>query len=130
LELQAQAAALEANLGDLLRKQRDLQKEINDLTNKAQSTKQKIIEKEEYINQLIDDYKAAMREGNTHEIVHLAHKIDQELQVLSKLKDQYAVQTNQLHKSHEDLVVTNQKLHKLGDTYQKMIELELAQVGI
>ena len=130
LELEAQAAAAEANRAELLREQRDLQQEINDLEKKVPETKQKQAEQQEYINELTSDLREAIQEGNSLEAAHLSYKIGKEALVSQKLEEQYATQTEQLSKAWEDLEVTNEKLNSLGETYQKMIELELAQVGI
>src|SRR5690625_2479756 len=130
LELEAQASALEANRGELLREQRDLQQEINDLSEKIPETKQKQAEQQEYINELQADFRKAIEQSNTLEVIYLANKIAKESQVSQKLLEQKATLDEQLSTAWEDLEITNQKLDSLGETYQRMIELELAQVGI
>src|SRR5690625_2360458 len=130
LELEAQAAALEANRGELLREQRDLQQEINELNEKIPDTKEKIIEQEEYVNELVADYRKAIEDNNTFEVIRLSNKMVKEAEIAQELRNQLETQTNQLLTNHDDLEVTNQKLDSLGETYQRMIELELAQVGI
>ena len=130
LELEAQAAAAEANRAELLKEQRDLQQEINELNEKIPETKQKIIDQEIYIGELVEDFRKASEEGNLIEQIYLGNKITSEAEILQQLRDQLKSQTDKLLKNHDDLEVTNEKLGKLGETYQKMIELELAQVGI
>lgn len=130
LELEAQATALESNVGKLLKEQRDLQKEINDLNEKIPETKEKIIAQEEHIGELTEEWRKAVEEGNTLDVIYLSNKIQKETEISSQLKDQLDTQYDKLLTAHDDLEITNQKLNELENTYQKMIEIELAQVGI
>src|SRR5690606_6038397 len=72
----------------------------------------------------------AREEGNIVEEAFLLNKIAKENQTLQTYKDQLAEQMNLRLEKEEELDLVNQELDKLGDIHQRMIELELAQVGI
>src|SRR5690606_28027708 len=72
----------------------------------------------------------AREEGNIVEEAFLLNKIAKENQTLQTYKDQLAEQMNLRLEKEEELDLVNKELDKLGDIHQRMIELELVQVGI
>lgn len=130
LELEAQAVALENNRVKLLREQRDLQEQINELNEKIAQTEQKISESEERKLELTKQYRKAIEEGNTLEVIYLAKKLEKEAKISNELTNQLETQYDQLLATHDDLEATNKKLNELENIYQKMIDIEMAQIGI
>lgn len=129
-ELQRQQANAEANMNENLGKERDLVKEIKNLNQERNSIQTKISEGETAIAEKTRLLAIAKEEGNKAAISLLEREIKVEERNLQINKEENAELSGKITKKTESLNKTREEIAALDRVKNKMIELELRQVGL
>jgi TP901 family phage tail tape measure protein len=130
LELKTQQVKAEANMNGLLIEEASLKKSINSINTDRINLETEIANRERAIRDEVKKAEEARRNGQTeYAQLHEDNLINMRTE-LQLLKDQRAELYTKLSGKQTDLKLTQEELAKLDLIKRKMIEIELAQVGI
>ncbi|MCC9021485.1 phage tail tape measure protein [Bacillus nakamurai] len=130
LDLETKQSALERDMSKNIQKERDLKTEINSLDEKRKSLESDIASQQDIVNQKHQEYAKAIESGDTARIGRVSQEMVQEESKLRTLREQLATNIENLKTKNEDLTTTHAEIEKLGEVQQKLIDLELRQVGL
>ncbi|AYA77335.1 phage tail tape measure protein [Bacillus sp. Y1] len=130
LELEAQKAKAEANMEDYLRKERDLQKQINDLKVDKIDFDEQERKQAEKLEGLREEYAIAKENDDWREQDRLQRTIEMEEGKLTSIKKQRAEAAGLIVEKSKEIEKVQEQIGKLDEVKRKMIDLELKQVGI
>jgi TP901 family phage tail tape measure protein len=130
LELEAKRTKLEANMEDLLRKEEEAQKDINEA--KERMIELDGMERDEIalIGQLEDELAIAKENNDTLEIDRLNETIALHVNKLDSIKKQRAEQAGVVLENAKTVDEVQKEIGKLDQVKQRMVEIELSQAGI
>jgi TP901 family phage tail tape measure protein len=133
LELEAQLAKAEANRAENLRKEKNLVAEIKDIEKERDSIAKQITDQKSLIavkEAKINDLLAKGDDRSKATAMNIERQVRAEKRKLQQLRDQLAEQAQILLDKKEELGLTRDELKKLDEINQKMVDLELSQVGL
>ncbi|MGO0714986.1 phage tail tape measure protein [Bacillus subtilis] len=130
IELESQRANLESKRSDDLKEKARLQEKINDLTKTYYDNETKVEEQLKKVKAVEEEISSAKAAGNTEEAAKKEQILGTEKRILSELQDQLGTSGEKLLSKKEELQKINEELAKLDTVKQKMVDLELRQVGL
>lgn len=130
LELEAQQAKAEANINENLAEETRLKKEINTLSEKRAGIEKKIGDEQAYIAEQTRLLNKAKEDGNEQGELFHKNEISLHEAELELLKDKNSkLASNTLEKS-KSLEEVRKEIKSLEEVKNKMVDIELKQVGI
>lgn len=130
LELRSQLAIAEANHLENLRDQKRLAAEINEQREKVEEIESNIEVKTREIKETKAEIAKADRENNEHNRLFYENNLALQERDLQLLKDTLVEEWNRLTTKMDQLEATEAEIAKIEEIKGKLIEVELAQVGI
>ncbi|ARK32127.1 phage tail tape measure protein [Halalkalibacter krulwichiae] len=130
LELRSQLALAEANHLENLREQERLAAEINGHREKVEELEGNIELKTREIKNTKAEIAKAEKENNEHNRLFYENNLALQERDLQLLKDQLVEEWNRLIAKRDQLDATEAELDKIEEIKGKLVEVELAQVGI
>ncbi|MFP3812891.1 phage tail tape measure protein [Bacillus sp. SIMBA_005] len=130
LELDGQLTTAERNEDQNLAKVKQLTSDINKLKRERNDLEDGLSKQKSLILQKELELQSAEKEGNAGKISMAQHEVDLEKFNLKKKQDQYAEILKQIQAKNKSLGETQKELGKLDQVKQKLIEMELRQVGL
>ncbi|MFZ7945658.1 phage tail tape measure protein [Neobacillus sp. 19] len=130
LELEAQKAKAEANMGDLLRKEAEELRRINGIKESLAGFDDKEFEQRKKIGKLYESLATAKKNNDALEIDRINAAIEREEYKIGAIKKQRAEAAGLLVDRTKELDKIQEQIGKLDEVKRKMIDLELRQVGL
>lgn len=130
IDLESQKADIERDMNKNLNKQKELIQDINQLKTERKDIESQISDQVEVVQKreaAFDDAKASKDKAR---IAMTENELTLEQHKLQKLRDQHSANLDSLKTKNEDLQKINEEIGKLDVVKQKMVDLELRQVGL
>ncbi|WP_339168720.1 phage tail tape measure protein [Bacillus sp. FSL M8-0315] len=130
LELEKQKNLAEKNYDKNLEKQRNIQKEINGLTKERQKLEADVKAQLDIIESTEQKITQAKLDGNQKEVASQETVLGVQKGTLATLRGQLDTIYGKISAKNTELNKVNEELGKLDTIKQKMVDLELRQVGL
>ncbi|MBR0590640.1 phage tail tape measure protein [Bacillus pumilus] len=130
LELENQKTTAERNMEGQLQKRTQLQKEITAETSKRAEKEQAVANQLAAVENIERRIAEAKKTGNQAEIQAHEVTLANEKRALESKRNELIKSTEILQKKRASLAETQKEIGKLGQVNQKLIEMELRQVGL
>jgi len=129
-ELEKQKATAQSKEAEYLQKQQNLKTDIKKLDGERAELEGKIADQTQKVKDKTDELNAAKAEGNEKAQYQAEWKLAAEEATLNKLREQLVANLDNLQTKRESLGEVQKELGKLKDINQKLIDIELKQVGL
>ncbi|MGF0002917.1 phage tail tape measure protein [Bacillus altitudinis] len=130
LELEKQKTIAERNMDGQLQKEKQIKQEINDITEQRASKEQSVANQLAVVESIEQKIAQAKQNGDKATANMLEVNLAQEKRILEAKQTELVKSTESLQKKRASLAETQKELSKLDQVNQKMIQLELRQVGL
>ncbi|WMT30274.1 phage tail tape measure protein [Bacillus aerius] len=130
LELENQRTTAERNMEGQLQKRTQLQKEITVETSKRAEKEQAVANQLATVESIERRIAEAKKTGNQAEVQMQEVTLANEKRALESKRNELIKSTEILQKKRASLAETQKEIGKLGQVNQKLIEMELRQVGL
>ncbi|MFP3635482.1 phage tail tape measure protein [Bacillus sp. SIMBA_033] len=130
LDLEKQKNLANKNYEDNLSKQKQLTGEIKDLTKERHKSESEVADQLALIEKTEGNIRDAKLEGNTKEVASQETVLEVQKGTLKTLRSQLDTSLQKISAKKTELGKVNEELSKLDTIRQKMIDLELRQVGL
>ncbi|MCY7439448.1 phage tail tape measure protein [Bacillus altitudinis] len=130
LELEKQKTIAERNMDGQLQKEKQIKQEINDITEQRASKEQSVANQLAVVESIEQKIAQAKQNGDKATANMLEVNLAQEKRILEAKQTELVKSTESLQKKRASLVETQKELSKLDQVNQKMVQLELRQVGL
>ncbi|MCY8309478.1 phage tail tape measure protein [Bacillus vallismortis] len=130
IDLESQKADIERDMNKNLNKQKELIQDINQLKTERKDIESQISDQVEVVQKREAAYDDAKASKDKARIAMTENELTLEQHKLQKLRDQHSANLDSLKAKNEDLQKINEELAKLDTVKQKMVDLELRQVGL
>ncbi|MDF9784011.1 phage tail tape measure protein [Bacillus pumilus] len=130
LELEKQQTTAERNMEGQLKKKTQLQKEINGITEQRISKEKSVADQLKVVEGIEKSIAEAKEKGDKATASTLEVTLAQEKRILEAKQTELIKSTESLQKKRASLAETQKELGKLDQVKQKLIEMELRQVGL
>ncbi|MCY9374015.1 phage tail tape measure protein [Bacillus sp. T17B1] len=130
IDLESQKADIERDMNKNLNKQKELIQDINQLKTERKDIESQISDQVEVVQKREAAYDDAKASKDKARIAMTENELTLEQHKLQKLRDQHSANLDSLKAKNEDLQKINEELAKLDVVKQKMVDLELRQVGL
>ncbi|WP_456265318.1 MULTISPECIES: phage tail tape measure protein [unclassified Bacillus (in: firmicutes)] len=130
LELENQKTTAERNMEGQLQKRTQLQKEITAETSKRAEKEQAVANQLATVENIERRIAEAKKTGNQAEVQMQEVTLANEKRALESKRNELIKSTEILQKKRASLAETQKEIGKLGQVNQKLIEMELRQVGL
>lgn len=130
LELENQRTTAERNMEGQLQKRTQLQKEITAETSKRAEKEQAVANQLATVESIERRIAEAKKTGNQAEVQMQEVTLANEKRALESKRNELIKSTEILQKKRASLAETQKEIGKLGQVNQKLIEMELRQVGL
>ncbi|MCY8099469.1 phage tail tape measure protein [Bacillus haynesii] len=129
-ELEKQKATAQNKEAEHLQKQQNLKTDIKKLDGERAELEGKIADQTQKVKDKTDELNSAKAEGNEKAKYQAEWKLAAEEATLNKLREQLVANLDNLQTKRESLGEVQKELGKLKDINQKLIDIELQQVGL
>ncbi|WP_144625213.1 phage tail tape measure protein [Bacillus altitudinis] len=130
LELEKQKTIAERNMDGQLQKEKQIKQEINDITQQRASKEQAVANQLAVVESIEQKIAQAKQNGDKATANMLEVNLAQEKRILEAKQTELVKSTESLQKKRASLAETQKELSKLDQVNQKMVQLELRQVGL
>ncbi|MCP6683006.1 phage tail tape measure protein [Bacillus nakamurai] len=130
LELETQKAKSEANMSKYLAEEERLKAKINDLTREHKDLEQQVADQVQVVSDKENELAAAKEAHDSARIALAENDLTLEQTKLQRLREQYSTNMDNLSSKNQELQKTQENIGKLDTIRQKMVDLELRQVGL
>ncbi|ATP95386.1 phage tail tape measure protein [Bacillus altitudinis] len=130
LELEKQKTIAERNMDGQLQKEKQIKQEINDITQQRASKEQAVANQLAVVESIEQKITQAKQNGDKATANMLEVNLAQEKRILEAKQTELVKSTESLQKKRASLAETQKELSKLDQVNQKMVQLELRQVGL
>lgn len=130
LELEKQKTLAERNMDGQLQKEKQLKQEINGITEQRAEKEQAVANQLATVESIEQKIVQAKQNGDKATANMLEVNLAQEKRILEAKQTELVKSTESLQKKRASLAETQKELSKLDQVNQKMIQLELRQVGL
>ncbi|MDR4250704.1 phage tail tape measure protein [Bacillus pumilus] len=130
LELEKQKTLAERNMDGQLQKEKQLKQEINGITEQRAEKEQAVANQLATVESIEQKISQAKQNGDKATANMLEVNLAQEKRILEAKQTELVKSTESLQKKRASLAETQKELSKLDQVNQKMIQLELRQVGL
>ncbi|WP_141432413.1 phage tail tape measure protein [Bacillus sp. 03113] len=130
LDLEAAKAAAEANMQENLEKRKQIQGDLNQLSEERNSIEKELKDQIDLVAEREAEIRTAKDKGNNEEAFILDRITVKERLKLQELRDQYAQNLENIKAKGEEAAKIDEEIGKLDAVNQKMVDLELRQVGL
>ncbi|UNY40601.1 tape measure protein [Bacillus phage vB_BauS_KLEB27-1] len=130
LELEKQKTLAERNMDGQLQKEKQLKQEINGITDQRADKEQAVANQLAVVESIEQKIAQAKQNGDKATANMLEVNLAQEKRILEAKQTELVKSTESLQKKRASLAETQKELSKLDQVNQKMIQLELRQVGL
>ncbi|MGI1828794.1 phage tail tape measure protein [Bacillus safensis] len=130
LELEKQKTLAERNMDGQLQKEKQLKQEINGITEQRAEKEQAVANQLATVESIEQKIAQAKQNGDKATANMLEVNLAQEKRILEAKQTELVKSTEALQKKRASLAETQKELSKLDQVNQKMIQLELRQVGL
>nr|MDF9458077.1 hypothetical protein [Bacillus pumilus] len=130
LELEKQKTLAERNMDGQLQKEKRLKQEINGITEQRAEKEQAVANQLATVESIEQKISQAKQNGDKATANMLEVNLAQEKRILEAKQTELVKSTESLQKKRASLAETQKELSKLDQVNQKMIQLELRQVGL
>ncbi|WP_428828483.1 phage tail tape measure protein [Bacillus altitudinis] len=130
LELEKQKTIAERNMDGQLQKEKQIKQEINDITKQRASKEQAVANQLAVVESIEQKIAQAKQNGDKATANMLEVNLAQEKRILEAKQTELVKSTESLQKKRASLAETQKELSKLDQVNQKMVQLELRQVGL
>lgn len=129
-ELEKQKATAQNKEAEHLQKQQNLKTDIKKLDGERAELEGKIADQTQKVKDVTDELNAAKADGNDKAKYQAEIDLAAEEATLNKLREQLVANLDNLQTKRESLGEVQKELGKLDQINQKMVDLELRQVGL
>ena len=129
-ELEKQKATAQSKEAEYLQKQQNLKTDIKKLDGERAELEGKIADQTQKVKDKTDELNAAKEAGNEKAQYQAEWKLAAEEATLNKLREQLVANLDNLQTKRKSLGEVEKELGKLKDINQKLIDIELKQVGL
>ncbi|MCY8272434.1 phage tail tape measure protein [Bacillus sonorensis] len=129
-ELEKQKATAQSKEAEYLQKQQNLKTDIKKLDGERAELEGKIADQTQKVKDKTDELNAAKADGNEKAQYQAEWKLAAEEATLNKLRKQLAANLDNLQTKRKSLGEVKKELGKLDEINQKLIDIELRQVGL
>lgn len=130
LELEKQKTIAERNMDGQLQKEKQLKQEINGITEQRAEKEQAVANQLATVESIEQKIAQAKQNGDKATANMLEVNLAQEKRILEAKQTELVKSTESLQKKRASLAETQKELSKLDQVNQKMVQLELRQVGL
>ncbi|MEK5298617.1 phage tail tape measure protein [Bacillus sp. FSL R5-0659] len=130
LELEKQKTIAERNMDGQLQKEKQLKQEINGITEQRAGKEQAVANQLAVVESIEQKIAQAKQNGDKATANMLEVNLAQEKRILEAKQTELVKSTESLQKKRASLAETQKELSKLDQVNQKMVQLELRQVGL
>ncbi|ATO12171.1 phage tail tape measure protein [Bacillus velezensis] len=130
IELNTQKAKLDSKETENLNERSRLQEKINSLAEEYRENQVKAEEQLEKVRGIEDSIKQAKAAGNKEDAAQKENILGTEKRILSELQAQLGASGDKLLSKKEELQKVNEEINKLDTVKQKLVDLEMRQVGL
>ena len=130
LELEKQKTIAERNMDGQLQKEKQLKQEINGITEQRAEKEQAVANQLATVESIEQKIAQAKQNGDKATANMLEVNLAQEKRILEAKQTELVKSTESLQKKRASLAETQKELTKLDQVNQKMVQLELRQVGL
>ncbi|TFW49207.1 phage tail tape measure protein [Bacillus sp. 005/A4HT-01/001] len=130
LELEKQHLIAERNMEGQLKKEKQIQQEINNVRSERASKEKAVSDQLKRVEGIEKSIAEAKDKGDKATAQSLQVNLEQEKRLLEAKRSELIKSTEILQKKRESLAETQKEIGKLDQVKQKQIELELRQVGL
>ncbi|MDO3662056.1 phage tail tape measure protein [Bacillus sp. C28GYM-DRY-1] len=130
IDLESQKADIERDMNKNLNKQKELIQDINQLKTERKDIESQISDQVEVVQKREAAYDDAKASKDKARLAMIENELTLEQHKLQKLRDQHSANLDSLKTKNEDLQKVNEEIGKLDVVKQKMVDLELRQVGL
>ncbi|MED1527925.1 phage tail tape measure protein [Bacillus pumilus] len=130
LELEKQKTIAERNMDGQLKKEKQIQQEINDVKSQRISKEKAVSDQLKVVEGIEKSIAEAKDKGDKASAQMLQVNLEQEKRILQAKQSELIKSTETLQKKRESLAETQKEIGKLDQVNQKMVQLELRQVGL
>ncbi|MBY8831912.1 phage tail tape measure protein [Bacillus licheniformis] len=129
-ELEKQKATAQSKEAEHLQKQQNLKTDIKKLDGERAELEGKIADQTQKVKDITAEVNAAKEEGRKKDQYQAEINLAAEEATLNKLREQLVANLDNLQTKRESLGEVEKELGKLKDINQKLIDIELKQVGL
>ncbi|WP_144482293.1 phage tail tape measure protein [Bacillus pumilus] len=130
LELEKQKTTAERNMEGQLKKEKQIQQEINDVKSQRISKEKAVSDQLKVVEGIEKSIAEAKDKGDKASAQMFEVELAREKRILEAKQTELIKSTEVLQKKRESLAETQKEIGKLDQVNQKMIQLELRQVGL
>ncbi|MCY8738957.1 phage tail tape measure protein [Bacillus haynesii] len=130
IELEKQKAIAENKQEQYIEKQKNLKSDINDLEKKRLDIGAQVASQEQKVKEAAAEVNSAKEEGRKNDQYRAEITLAAEQATLNKLREQLVANLDNLQAKKSSLNEVEKELGKLDTIKQKMVDLELRQVGL
>ncbi|MEC2215032.1 phage tail tape measure protein [Bacillus velezensis] len=130
LELETQRAKAEANMSKYIAEEARLKEKVNALTRERSDLEQQVSDQLQVVSAKESELAAAKEAKDTARVAIAENELNLEQTKLQRLREQFSTNMENLSSKNQELQKTRENINQLDVVNQKMIDLELRQVGL
>ncbi|AOO63701.1 phage tail tape measure protein [Bacillus velezensis] len=130
LELETQRAKAEANMSKYIAEEARLKEKVNALTRERSDLEQQVSDQLQVVADKESELAAAKEAKDTARVAMAENDLNLEQTKLQRLREQFSTNMENLSSKNQELQKTRENINQLDVVNQKMIDLELRQVGL
>ncbi|QAW49470.1 phage tail tape measure protein [Bacillus velezensis] len=130
LELETQRAKAEANMSKYIAEEARLKEKVNALTRERSDLEQQVSDQLQVVAAKESELAAAKEAKDTARVAIAENELNLEQTKLQRLREQFFTNMENLSSKNQELQKTRENINQLDVVNQKMIDLELRQVGL
>ncbi|MEL7734266.1 phage tail tape measure protein [Bacillus velezensis] len=130
LELETQRAKAEANMSKYIAEEARLKEKVNALTRERSDLEQQVSDQLQVVADKESELAAAKEAKDTARVAMAENDLNLEQTKLQRLREQFSTNMENLNSKNQELQKTRENINQLDVVNQKMIDLELRQVGL
>ncbi|TJZ71375.1 phage tail tape measure protein [Bacillus amyloliquefaciens] len=130
LELETQRAKAEANMSKYIAEEARLKEKVNALTRERSDLEQQVSDQLQVVADKESELAAAKEAKDTARVAIAENELNLEQTKLQRLREQFSTNMENLSSKNQELQKTRENINQLDVVNQKMIDLELRQVGL
>ncbi|WP_406595196.1 phage tail tape measure protein [Bacillus velezensis] len=130
LELETQRAKAEANMSKYIAEEARLKEKVNALTRERSDLEQQVSDQLQVVAAKESELAAAKEAKDTARVAIAENELNLEQTKLQRLREQFSTNMENLSSKNQELQKTRENINQLDVVNQKMIDLELRQVGL
>ncbi|AEB25368.1 MULTISPECIES: phage tail tape measure protein [Bacillus amyloliquefaciens group] len=130
LDLETQRAKAEANMSKYIAEEARLKEKVNALTRERSDLEQQVSDQLQVVAEKESELAAAKEAKDTARVAMAENDLNLEQTKLQRLREQFSTNMENLSSKNQELQKTRENINQLDVVNQKMIDLELRQVGL